>query len=629
MKSTLGPMGKVILAIASLLLASGLALASPAADRPLSADDVTLLLLGSSPSDKIMQVVQQRGVNFQMNPELAKKLHDLGASDALIDALRQAGSKPAAAPAASTPPPSAAPTDSTAKPNAPATSADAPVTQGHAGGEASSTSTETPTATQQAPPAASPAATPPALSETAAEQKVRDTIDRLTRGEDAPPAPILRLQDISGRKLGPDDFKGKVVLVNYWATWCPPCKAEVPSLVRLQGAYRSEGLQVVGIAVDDTARKVREFARDNGINYPVIVGDATLKTLFGDLGGVPTSFLIGRDGRVYYKINGAPMDASAFEQGIKMLLKAPADRRQEVASAAAPPPPPASPARSGPVLKVAAGASAPPSSTSSSPSAATTSAATTTNSPGLADPNPAETKHIVEEFAAKEKIFRQARDNYTYHQINKVQELGTDNEVVGSFQQEWDILYDDAGKRIERVTYAPTPSLKGLIVTKEDIENFRSIQPFVLTTDELPEYDVKYLGHVKVDQITAYVFSLRPKEIQKNRLYFQGVVWVDDRDLQIVKTEGKTVPEMKEKHGSQNLFPHFTTWREQIDGKFWFPTYTLADDTLYFENGPPVHMKEIVRYTDYKQFKSGVRILSVEQIEKDKDQNKPPAEPKK
>jgi hypothetical protein len=101
-------------------------------------------------------------------------------------------------------------------------------------------------------------------------------------------------------------------------------------------------------------------------------------------------------------------------------------------------------------------------------------------------------------------------------------------------------------------------------------------------------------------------------------VYFQGVAWVDDRDLQIVKTEGKTVPELKGKKG-QNLFPRFTTWREQIDGKFWFPTYTLADDTLYFPNGPPVHMKEIVRYTDYKQFRSGVRILTVESIDKQKD----------
>jgi hypothetical protein len=253
----------------------------------------------------------------------------------------------------------------------------------------------------------------------------------------------------------------------------------------------------------------------------------------------------------------------------------------------------------------------------------------TASAPGLKDPDAQGIQHIIQEFAAKEKVFREARNNYTYHQINKVQELGAENEIVGTFEQEWDILYDDAGKRIEKVTYAPLNTLKGLIVTKEDMEGFRNIQPFVLTTDELPEYDIKYLGHVKVDQITAYVFSIRPKEMEKNHQYFQGEVWVDDRDLQIVKSNGKQVPQAKMSHGQENLFPRFTTWREQVDGKFWFPTYTMADDTLYFSQGPPVHMKEVVRYTDYKQFKSGVRILTVESVDKQKDQTTPAATPPK
>ncbi len=226
----------------------------------------------------------------------------------------------------------------------------------------------------------------------------------------------------------------------------------------------------------------------------------------------------------------------------------------------------------------------------------------------LADPSPDQVQRIIQEFAAKEKLFKEARNNYTYHQVNKVEELGADNEVEGVFEQEWDILFDDAGNRIERVTYAPADTLKRIIMTKEDFVSMRNTQPFVLTSDELPEYEIKYLGHVKVDQITAYVFSIRPKEIQKGQQYFQGVVWVDDRDLQIVKSEGKPVPELHTKKG-ENLFPRFTTWREQIDGKYWFPTYTMADDTLYFSQGP-VHIKQILRYTDYKQFKSKVRIVS-------------------
>ncbi len=229
----------------------------------------------------------------------------------------------------------------------------------------------------------------------------------------------------------------------------------------------------------------------------------------------------------------------------------------------------------------------------------------------LSDPGAERIQEIIREFARKEKLFREARNNYAYHQINKVEELDVDGNILGTYQQDWDILYDDSGRRIEKVTYAPVSTLRGLMVSAEDLDAMRSIQPFVLTTDELPEYDIKYLGHVKLDEITAYVFSVRPKELKKGRLYFQGTVWVDDRDLQIVKSEGKSVPEARPKKGQFNLFPRFTTYREQIDGKYWFPTYTMADDTLYFPTGP-ARVKEVIRYAEYKQFKasSSFRIVT-------------------
>jgi thiol-disulfide isomerase/thioredoxin len=658
MKSNSDLAKKVLLGIALLGVMGLLGLATARAETPLSKDDVTLLLLGASPSDKIIQTVQERGIDFKMSPDLAKKFHDLGASDDLIEALQKAGNKFAAT-APSVPP-------AEGKPNATET----PASPGTAGISPSAPQTTT----EAKPLAAAPAQTP---SDATVEQKIQEILAGLASGPspdagarepgmEAPKAPILRIQDISGRRLTPEDFKDKVVLINFWATWCPYCKREIPALVRLQDRYREEGLQVVGIAVEDSSHRVKEFAKENGINYPVAMGDETLKRIYGGVSGLPTSFLIGRDGRIYQKIAGAPMDMSVFEQSIKMLVKATPAKGTPVAQASAPA---ASPAESSsePTLHVRnsatqsqpqtpaapAQASAPPASPAESSSEPTlhvrnSAAQSQPQTPGapaqakraapanpatasaanLKDPNPEEIRRVIQEFAAKEKVFREARNNYTYHQINKVQELGPDNEVVGTYQQEWDILYDDNGKRIQRVTYAPEPTLKGLIVTKEDIENFENIQPFVLTTDELPEYEVKYLGHVQVDQITAYVFDVRPKQIEKNRLYFKGVVWVDDRDLQIVKSEGKTVPELKSSKG--NLFPRFSTWREQIDGKFWFPTYTSADDTLYFPNGPPVHMKETVRYTDYKQFKSGTRIVNVEAIDKQKEPaTPPPAAPRK
>lgn len=246
------------------------------------------------------------------------------------------------------------------------------------------------------------------------------------------------------------------------------------------------------------------------------------------------------------------------------------------------------------------------------PLASASKRATAAPAANLSDPSPEQVQHIIQAFAAKELMFKEARDNYTYRQINKVETLDADGRVNGYWQQNWDILFDNSGKRIEKVTYAPPGTLQGVLMTEQDLDAMRSIQPFVLTTNDLDEYDIKYLGHVKVDYITAYVFSIRPKVIKKNRQYFQGVIWVDDRDLQIVKTEGRQVPEIRNKNG-ENLFPRFTTWRQQIDGKFWFPTFTLADDTLYFPTGP-VHIKEIIRYTDYKQFQSSSVIKAVQAI---------------
>ena len=316
-------------------------------------------------------------------------------------------------------------------------------------------------------------------------------------------------------------------------------------------------------------------------------------------------------------------DSGASDEVIEALQKA-GQNAKAVAPAPSPSsqPPPASPATT--PATTAPGATTTP----ATPSPAATPPATASPPPSkpagvdLGNPSPEQIQRIVQEFAAKEELFKEARNNYTYHQTNKVQTLDADGSVDGLYEQAWDILYDDAGKRIERVTYAPPDTLKRIMITEQDIDAFRNIQPFVLTSAELPEYDIKYMGHVKVDEITAYVFSVRPRELKKGRQYFQGTVWVDDRDLQIVKSEGKNVPELTTKHG-ENLFPRFATYREQIDGKFWFPTYTEANDTLHFSNGP-VRIREIVKYTNYKQFKSTTKIKVLSEVPP--DQNKTAAQ---
>ena len=229
-----------------------------------------------------------------------------------------------------------------------------------------------------------------------------------------------------------------------------------------------------------------------------------------------------------------------------------------------------------------------------------------------AQPTGISTQEIIDKFAAKEAVFKQARDNYTFTQDITVQEL-EGSTVEGEFRLVEDVTYDDHGNRIENVTFAPQPSLRRIGISKEDYEDFRNKLPFVLTTLDLPAYNLLYVGQQHVDEIDTYVFDIAPKTIEKDKRYFQGRVWVDNHDLQIVKSCGKTVPEVhasNKKKGSQNenLTPKFVTYREQIDGQYWFPTYTSADDVLHFSTGD-VRVREIIKYKNYKRFGSKTRII--------------------
>ena len=234
-------------------------------------------------------------------------------------------------------------------------------------------------------------------------------------------------------------------------------------------------------------------------------------------------------------------------------------------------------------------------------------------------------EEVIKRFAAKEKEFKAARDQYTYRQDVKVMTLDGDT-PDGSYQQVFDVTFDDKGRKTKNVVFAPQPSLQRIMMTEEDFDDIENRLPFVLTSDEIGEYDILYVGQQKQDELNTYVFDVAPKQIAGKKRYFQGRIWVDDHDFQIVETYGKTVPDIKKKKGSENLFPKFTTWREQIDGQYWFPTYTRAEDTLKFSTGD-VKIREIIKYTNYRRFGSKSRITYDGQEVKKADPNsdqKPP-----
>ena len=242
------------------------------------------------------------------------------------------------------------------------------------------------------------------------------------------------------------------------------------------------------------------------------------------------------------------------------------------------------------------------------------------------DPSQAQIDEIIQKFAAKETEFSKARENYTYHQTARIQELEPSGNVSGRWETVSDIVFDTAGKRNEKVVRAPVSTLKSILLTPEDLEDLKSVQPFVLTTAELPKYQIRYLGREKLDEIPCYAFAVKPKKVDPGLRYFEGIVWVDDRDMQIVKSYGRGTGVFKK----GNAYPKFETYREQIDGKYWFPTYTIANATLHFPEFDQ-RIKQTVRYEDYKQFAATTTITFGDEVEQPKkaDPAKPPAPAKK
>jgi hypothetical protein len=218
---------------------------------------------------------------------------------------------------------------------------------------------------------------------------------------------------------------------------------------------------------------------------------------------------------------------------------------------------------------------------------------------------------IIRRFAAKEAEFRKARENYTYHQSVKMEELDPGGSVQGKWEIASDIIFGPNRQREEKVTYAPMITLRNLTLTPQDEQDLRNVQPFVLTTEDIGKYDIRYVGKQKLDEIDCYQFSVKPKTMVKGERYFEGDIFVDDRDLQIVKTYGKGVGLLKK--NEDNQFPKFETYREQIDGKYWFPTYTHADDTLHFRTSSQ-RIRMTVKYENYKRFGADTSITFGDEV---------------
>ncbi|HXQ70788.1 MAG TPA: TonB family protein [Pyrinomonadaceae bacterium] len=215
---------------------------------------------------------------------------------------------------------------------------------------------------------------------------------------------------------------------------------------------------------------------------------------------------------------------------------------------------------------------------------------------------------IIQTFTTKETEFRRALNNYSFKRDALIQSLGMGGQVMGEYHRVSNFTFDDQGNRFEKITFFPMPSMPE--VTSEDIDDLGGISPFALEPAKLDKYNIRYVGKERIDELNLYIFDVEPKVIPdpkktKERL-FLGRVWVDDQDFQIVKTKGKGVPETK-----MNKYPIVETYREQIDGRYWFPTYSYADEELVFDNGNTLHVRLKVRYTDFTPARATLKVTEI------------------
>src|ERR1051325_7464891 len=227
------------------------------------------------------------------------------------------------------------------------------------------------------------------------------------------------------------------------------------------------------------------------------------------------------------------------------------------------------------------------------------------NSSAQVQPQPASTTgpantidsaRIIHAFTTKEAEFRRALNSYSFKRDALIQSIGMGGQVIGEYHRVSQFTFDDQGNRYEKINFFPMSSMPE--ITAEDVEDLGGVEPFALEPSKIDKYNIRYAGKEKIDELNLFIFDVQPKVMPdpkkvKERL-FSGRIWVDDQDLQIVKTKGKGVPETK-----QNKFPTVETYREHIDGKFWFPTYSYADEELIFDNGSSLHVRMKVRYTDF------------------------------
>jgi hypothetical protein len=211
-------------------------------------------------------------------------------------------------------------------------------------------------------------------------------------------------------------------------------------------------------------------------------------------------------------------------------------------------------------------------------------------------PPPLPVDEIIHKFAVNEDVMKKVYGTYDFTQSIRLDEL---TDPGGKFSVTGEVYTKADGLRYMRVTQPAESSLKLMHFSLEDVRVIASMPEFPLTTEEIGNYNFKYAGQEKLDQLITYIFQVKPKTLSRKKRYFEGVIWIDDHDFAIVKSYGKYVSEL-EGNGTALPFTMFETYRENFQGKYWLPTYTRSDDYFKNEGNDELPVRLVVHSTDFK-----------------------------
>jgi hypothetical protein len=208
---------------------------------------------------------------------------------------------------------------------------------------------------------------------------------------------------------------------------------------------------------------------------------------------------------------------------------------------------------------------------------------------------------IIKGFAQKEDLYFGARPQYSYRKTVRIQEFGLDGKPTGEYQATYEAGRTSDGRVYEKALSAPQSNLEYLQFEPEDVQQLLRVPAYPLTSGQLGKYDLQYLGTEKVDEVDCYIFQAHPKTLDRQHPYFDGILWVDQKYLEVVKTYGKWITDLGDFRPSSMPFTMFETYRENVDGKYWFPNYSRADEVVKLKDRN-VPVRVTIKWTDFKPF---------------------------